>query len=184
MQNNSNKAQHKGHKVSADLASLVATSKATVNDWSVMSKFLSSQDKEGVYTLQSFEQAMELISIPTTGEKKVVIGGKPVIQKICTDSLDLQQRRYETVRRTFYTFHAPNTGFPQYLDDLYQPVLTGEQELAILENRKSRDGVKKSYQTIHLANGDKKIIEHDIVKPRVSNFRNGYFNKIIDLKTK
>lgn len=132
MENHNGKAQNKGSKASADLAGLVATSKATVNDWSVMSKFLSSQDKEGVYTIQSFEQAMELVSIPTIGEKKVLIGGKSIIQKTCVDSLDLQQRRYDCVRRTFYTFHAPNTGFPQYLADLYQPRFNPKQLVELI----------------------------------------------------
>lgn len=168
MQYHNTKAQHKGHKVSADLASLVATSKATVNDWSVMSKFLSSQDKEGVYALQSFEQAMELISIPTfravvvlekKGKKNKTV---KTTGQVCNESLDLQQRRYECVRRTFYTFHAPNTGFPQYLDDLYQPVLTGEQMWKELENKSTRPNKVFRYQTIHLADGTTKQIKHEI----------------------
>lgn len=156
------KDQNKGSKASTDLAGLIATSNATVDDWSVMSKFLDSKDKDGIYTLQSFEQALELVSIPAMVEKKVIIGGKLVTQKTCTDSLDLQQRRYETVRRTFFTFHAVNTGFPQYLDDLYQPVLTGEQMWKELENKSTRPNKVFRYQTIHLADGTTKQIKHEI----------------------
>lgn len=168
MQNNSNKTQHKGHKVSNDLVGLIATSNATVNDWSVMSKFLSSQDKEGVYTLQSFEQAMELVTIPTfrtviflekKGKKNKTV---KTTGQVCNESLDLQQRRYETVRRTFFTFHAPNTGFPQYLDDLYQPVLTGEQMWKELESKSTRPNKVFRYQTVHLVDGTTKQIKHEL----------------------
>lgn len=185
MKKHNNNEQNKRNKVSNDLSSYLPTEKGgKVQDLGVILALLKSSDKDGFYHLQSMEQALDLIPEPifVTKDNKYISGNTVIRDTItvCTDPMSLQQERWALVQAIFRTFHAPNTGFPELLESKYKPVLTGEQELAIIENKKSRDGVKKSYQTIHLANGDKKVIEHDIVKPTVSNFRNGYFNKIKD----
>lgn len=179
MKKHNTNEQNKRNKVSNDLSyALPVESGSKIQDLGVILALLKSQDKDGFYHLQSMEQALDLIPEPLMGKTKGYLNKKMVDIEKCLDPMSLQQERWELVKSIFRTFHAPNTGFPELLESKYKPVLTGEQELAIIENKKSRDGVRKSYQTITLANGEKKVIEHDIVKPTVSNFRNGYFNKI------
>jgi len=165
--------QDKRNKVSNDLAS---NSQLTKREFTFEQRlhtdlfFGSGQTKKHIDLVKlglcfmSLEEALEAIP---QAMKKVMIDSKPAEIPVKT------QENWAMFQLAYRTFHAPNSGIPQMYLDLYQPELTGEQELAILEKKKSRNHFDNStVQTI----GEKKII-HAGKKEVESNFKNGYFNK-------
>jgi hypothetical protein len=157
--------QDKRNKVSNDLAS---NSQLTKREFTFEQRlhtdlfFGSGATKKHIDLVKlglcfmSLEEALEAIPQST---KKEIVSGKLV------EVANKTQENWAMFQLAWRTFHAPNSGIPQMYLDMYQPELTGEQELAILENKKSRSGIKKSwFQTINLPNGEKKVIEHQIKK--------------------
>ncbi len=132
MSYNQNNEQKVKGKAFNDLSGYLPTSLGgKIENLSVIMALLKSQDKLGNYHIRSMEQALDMIPEPLVVTSQVkVINGKKVSYKdevTCLDSQEVQHERWELVKAIYRTFSSPNTGFPEYLANKYQPRFNAKQ---------------------------------------------------------
>lgn len=137
MKKHNNNEQNKRNKVSNDLSSYLPTEKGgKIQDLAIILALLKSQDKDGRYHLQNFDQAIDLVPEPLFVEQdNKYISGNLVIRdkkKVCVDSQELQANRWEAVKAIYRTFFSSTTGFPEYLAEKYQPRFNPKQLVELI----------------------------------------------------